>query len=81
MNNQQRVEQWHREWLDSDGGSDMRRWGDKINWITADEIARKLDEELASPVESCPVAGEQTGGRFYCTREKGHDGPCAAHQW
>lgn len=26
----------------------------------------------------CPVAGEKTQGRYYCTRGLGHDGPCAA---
>lgn len=77
MNNQQRVESWYKEWLDSDGGSDTRRWGDRINWITADEIARRLDEACAPVVESCDVPPEG----WYCTRAKGHDGPCAAHRW
>jgi hypothetical protein len=26
----------------------------------------------------CPVAGENTNGAYYCTRESEHDGPCAA---
>lgn len=25
----------------------------------------------------CPVAEEKTQGRFFCTRGKGHEGPCA----
>lgn len=28
--------------------------------------------------EVCPLAGQQTGGKFYCKREAGHSGPCAA---
>lgn len=27
----------------------------------------------------CPVATQKTSGKFYCTRENGHEGPCAAH--
>ncbi len=29
--------------------------------------------------ERCPVARRETGGAFYCSREPGHSGPCAAH--
>lgn len=28
--------------------------------------------------ERCPVAAENTDGAYYCTRKRGHDGPCAA---
>jgi hypothetical protein len=28
--------------------------------------------------ERCSKAAKQTGGRFTCTRQSGHDGPCAA---
>ena len=31
-------------------------------------------------MKSCNVASENTGGRFSCTREDGHEGPCAAVQ-
>lgn len=27
---------------------------------------------------SCPIATEKTYGHFYCTRDEGHEGPCAA---
>jgi hypothetical protein len=27
----------------------------------------------------CLIAGEKTNGYFFCSREKGHDGPCAGH--
>lgn len=74
MTNQQQVEAWHKEWLDSDAA----HWGDRIDWNTADEIARRLDEVQATQQESCPVATRETGGRYYCTRVKGHEGPCAA---
>jgi len=71
MTNQQRVEAWHQEWLESN----EPHWGDRINWTTADDIARRLDEAGATKAESCDVPPEG----WYCTRPKGHDGPCAAH--
>lgn len=40
--NQQRVEEWHLEWL----YSEKPHWGDKISWSTADEIARRLDQAV-----------------------------------
>lgn len=45
--NQQRVEAWHKEWLESDGASETRKWGDRINWVTAEAIAHRLDQEIA----------------------------------
>ncbi len=29
-------------------------------------------------VKPCPIANEKTGHRYYCTRDQGHKGPCAA---
>lgn len=45
--NAQRVEEWHRKWLESEGGSEARKWGDRINWVTAEEIAHHLDKAIA----------------------------------
>lgn len=28
----------------------------------------------------CLIASQKTNGAFYCTREVGHDGPCAARE-
>lgn len=72
MTNQQQVEAWHKEWLESD----EPHWGDKIAWGTADEIAKRLDEAQAEVVESCLAAPEG----WYCVRPKGHDGPCHCHK-
>ena len=33
---------------------------------------------IPSAGSKCPIADEQTHGRFYCTRERGHAGSCAA---
>ncbi len=77
MSNQKQVEAWHKEWLESA----EPHWGDRIDWTSADEIARRLDEAQAEEVENCPVAGDNTDGLYYCTRPKGHDGPCAAVAW
>lgn len=30
------------------------------------------------PEARCPIATRNTKGTFYCTRDAGHDGPCAA---
>ncbi len=72
--NQDQVQNWHLEWLNAD----EPHWGDHIVWHTADEIARRLDQLQAPEPESCEIAERETGGRFYCTRQKGHEGPCAA---
>lgn len=29
--------------------------------------------------QTCPVADEKTNGTYFCSRDVGHDGPCAAH--
>lgn len=71
MTNQQQIEAWHKEWLESA----EPHWGDTISWVTADEIARRLDEAAATQPESCDVAPKG----WYCTRPKGHEGPCAAY--
>lgn len=34
--------------------------------------------EWVSPPERCTLAREETGGAYFCTREPGHTGPCAA---
>lgn len=44
---QQRVEGWHAEWL----AAMDPHWGDKIDWATADEIARRLDEAARAEAE------------------------------
>jgi hypothetical protein len=75
MTNRERVEAWHKEWLTCPD----HHWGDRIDWSSADEIARRLDEAATPEPESCPIAGEETQGKFYCSRQKGHEGPCAAH--
>ena len=35
-------------------------------------------EAPTQPPERCGVARTNTGGTYYCSREPGHDGPCAA---
>ena len=71
MTNQEQVEVWHKEWL----LSTEPHWGDRINWTTADEIARRLDDLAAPEPETCTLPPKG----WYCTRQAGHDGPCAAH--
>lgn len=65
---QQVVEAWHLEWLNST----TPHWGDKMDWTTADEIARRLDETEKPAPESCDLAPEG----WYCVRQKGHPGGC-----
>lgn len=69
MTNQEQVEAWHAEFMNAPG----KHWGDKINWVTADEIARRLDEAQ----EVRPMSCKRAPGGYYCTRQAGHDGPCA----
>ncbi len=69
--NVEQVEAWHREWV----MTNKPHWGDRIDWATADDIARRLDEAQAPEPASCDLAP----AGWYCTRQKGHDGPCAAH--
>ena len=64
----QQVEAWHIEWLNADGA----HWGDRIEWGTADEIARRLDVEATADDVDCTKAPEG----FYCTQAEGHPGPC-----
>lgn len=65
------VEQWHLEWVTSPDA----HWGDKISWHTANEIAQRIDEANSEQNVSCDLPPEG----WYCTREKGHEGPCAAY--
>lgn len=69
------VEQWHAEWLAS---SDETHWGYKMDWYTADEIARRIDEANAPEPESCPLVPIAEG---YCLLPAGHKGPCKIASW
>lgn len=48
--------------------------------LWAQQIARAMGLELGirHAPDVCPIAEQQTGGAFYCSREPSHDGPCAA---
>lgn len=65
------VEQWHAEWLQDRGA----HWGDATAWVTAEDIARRIDEANTPTLQSCELAEEG----WYCTREAGHDGLCTVH--
>lgn len=73
MTNHQRVETWFRERPEF-----VANWSAR-DWAVAEAVAEQLDREQAPDPESCMVASDETGGAYYCTRQKGHDGPCAAH--
>lgn len=67
--NQEQIIAWHTHKPD---------WATKLTaaeWGLLDMVAEKLDEAQASPLTMCllPPAG------WYCTREGGHEGPCAAY--
>lgn len=51
MNAFERVTRWRREWL----ASNAPHWGDKIDWSSAEELARRLDEPLG--LDSAPRDG------------------------
>lgn len=61
MNAFERVKRWRQEWatpmMQPLPGPTLEelRWGDKIHWETAEEIARRLDEPLG--LESAPRDG------------------------
>lgn len=68
--NVQRVTGWH-----DDRPKFTERWTAR-DWDVADLVARKLDEESDPEPESCLLAPPG----WYCTRQKGHEGPCATVQ-
>lgn len=73
MTNAEQIAAWH---------ADKPEWAASMtarDWSIAELIAEHLDIEALPEPESCMVATEQTGGTYYCTRQKGHEGPCAAH--
>ena len=73
MTNLERVEAWHAEWLQAPGP----HWGDKINWVSAEEIARRLD---AAPFEQGPIEDcDQAPEGCYCAEARGHEGPCRVY--
>ena len=69
MTNAEQIAAWH---------ADKPDWAQSLSardWSVAELIAEKLDAEAAPEPESCTVPPEG----WYCTRQKGHEGPCAAH--
>ncbi len=80
MTNVEQVQEWHTQWViaKSEAPGKPHRH-DNIHWATADAIAAELDAAAAPEPESCPIAEAETDGAFYCSRQKGHEGPCAAH--
>lgn len=48
----ERVTRWNDEWLADNGKT---HWGDKIDWQSAKEIARRLDEPMS--LDSAPRDG------------------------
>lgn len=48
----ERVKRWRDEWLN---GHEKAHWGDKIEWSSAEEIARRLDEPTS--LDSAPRDG------------------------
>ena len=73
MTNLERVAVWKDQLPDF-----VMLWSSR-DWSTAEATAEQLDREQAPDPESCMVASDETNGTYYCTRQKGHDGPCAAH--
>lgn len=72
MRFEEQVAAWHRdppEWAKHLKGRD---------WDVAELIARQLDIAATPEPEACPIATVETRGQWYCTRPKGHSGPCAA---
>lgn len=72
MTNIEQITAWH---------ADKPAWAQLFtarDWSVAELIAERLDVEALPKPESCAVASERTHGEWYCTRQKGHDGPCAA---
>lgn len=71
MTNQELVARWHRE---------RPEWTAKLSardWDFMEEVATQLDGARAPDPKSCTVPPEG----WYCTRQAGHEGPCAAHKW
>lgn len=68
MTNLEQIATWHAE---------KPEWAAKLtalDWSTAELIAEMLDAERGPENVDCQLA--PVG--WYCTREAGHDGPCAA---
>lgn len=42
------------------------------------ETVEQIEEQALSQQEGCGIAQRETSGAYSCTRERGHDGPCAA---
>lgn len=62
----------------------------KVDWDAIRAQAEKVrnmrlglqqdNPAIGGPKQStCNIAHENTGGTYYCTRQAGHSGPCAAH--
>jgi len=69
MTNVEQITAWHAK---------KPAWAANLtarDWSIAELIAEKLDAESSPEPESCtvPPAG------WYCTRQAGHAGPCAAY--
>ena len=69
MTHLEQIAAWHRDKPDFVAHFTAR------DWDTAEFVAKKLDDAGAAAPVSCDVPPEG----WYCTREKGHDGPCAAY--
>lgn len=69
MTNLEQIAEWHKT------KPPFARHFTARDWDTAEVVASALDAAGAAAPESCLVAPDG----WYCTRQKGHDGPCAAY--
>lgn len=69
MTHAEQVAAWHANKPD---------WAENFtarDWSTLELVAERFDIEMAPEPEDCTKAP----AGYYCTRQAGHDGPCAAH--
>ena len=53
----------------------------KLAWRALALLQEEMEAEAGfDPNPCCEVATKATAGEWYCTREKGHTGPCAAER-
>jgi hypothetical protein len=71
MTNLEHVSIWHAEWQ----AAPDTHWARHINWTTAEDIARRLDEANAPAPRSCNKAP----AGWYCVLDHGHDGTCVTY--
>ena len=56
-----------------------------VEWLLQQVESMRLRLQQDNPAiggpkqSTCNIAHENTGGTYYCTRQAGHSGPCAAH--